>query len=133
MPGWIENRLYALEQRVEYLMRLLQDLLPQLRSAQQNARNAFAQWNPGGGSGGASVYVCVLGAALPAGTAPAGGAPGSLAAQTIYRIADGGASYTTVGTATVYNPYLSAGTSGRIVTVIPNPDGSYTAIGQSCT
>ncbi len=55
--SWIEDRLFALEQRVEYIARYLENILDQLRNASQNARNAFAQPQTGGSSTG-GVFYC---------------------------------------------------------------------------
>jgi hypothetical protein len=131
MSGWIENRLGQLEGRFERLLLDIDLIKQQLRAAEQNAHNAFGQ-HPTGGTGGSSeAFCCVLSAALPAGTPPAGGAPGTLATQTIYRITTSG--YTAVGgTATVVNAMPTAGISGRLVLLVPNADGSYTAYSQAC-
>jgi hypothetical protein len=124
-----EQRVYTLEQRVEYVLRYLQDLLDQIRAAAQNARNAYAQAQPGG-TGGSGVYFC-----LPTSLAGATGTwpsltPGSQSLA-VYQVNAG--ALVSVGTATVYNFYPAATSASLVLSVTPNGDGTFSAVAQSCT
>jgi len=130
MPGWIENRIYALEQRVEYILRLLQDLQQQVLAAQQNALGAYAQYQPAGGGGWGGVFFC-----LPTTLGPASGSwpaltPGSQS-LTVYQVS--GSTITSTGTQTVYNWMPSAVQSNLVLMVLPDGSGAYVAANQSCS
>jgi hypothetical protein len=123
-----EQKIYTLEQRVEYILRYLQDLLDQIRAATQNARNAYGQAQPGG-SGGSGVYYC-----LPT---TLGGATGSWPNLTpsseslaVYQVNAG--ALISVGTATVYNFYPAAPAASLVLQVSPNGDGTFSGVAQSC-
>jgi hypothetical protein len=123
MIGWISTRLGALEARVEYLFRLLQDLTQQLRGAQQQGKGiGSAMPNvPSGGGGGA--FKCV---------SAAGTAAGSSSTETILQLTAG--SFASIGTATIYNPMpADAIPSGHTVALTAVGDGSYMAVSVSCT
>lgn len=127
----VRNRLFQVEERIGQFIRDLQDLLNRLVRLEQNP---WLQQGPAsGGSSGTSVYVCVPGTAIAAATgAPGSGSPSSITNQTVYLISGG--SYSTVSTtATIYNAYLGSVVSGKVCTLGPNGDGTYTVLGQSCT
>jgi hypothetical protein len=113
----------ALEARVEYLMRLIADLTQQLRGAQQQTKGVGASMQnlPSGGGGGG--FKCV---------SAAGTAAGGSSTETIQQLTGG--SFTSIGTATIFNPMPSdAIPSGHTVTLNPVGDGSYMAASVSCT
>ena len=127
--SWIEQRLGQLEARFEAELRQIEDMLTQLRAAQQVARNAYSQWQPSGG-GASGVYFC-LPTSLP-------GATGSWPSLTpgsqnlsVYQAA--GASLTLVGTFTVYNWYPAAPAASKVLQVVSDGAGNYVAVAQSCT
>jgi hypothetical protein len=77
-------------------------------------------------------YWCVP-SAISGGTLPPSGAPGGPATgQTIYTRS--GATYTAIpGTYSVYDCYVSAVTSSKMLAVRPNFDGTFDGVAQSCT
>ncbi len=126
---WIESRISAIEARVEYIARYLQDLLDQIRNAAQNARNAYNQAQPSGASAGAA-YVC-----YPTSLAGASGSwpsltPGSQS-LTVYQVQ--GTSITSVGSFTVYNWLPAALVASKVAYCLPDGAGNFITISQSCT
>ena len=129
--GWIETRIFELEKRLEYWIRQIQDLIPQLRAAAQTARNAFGQYTiPSSGGGGNPLY-CVLSSGLAASGVPGAGSPTTLSSQTLYKISSGGFVSTT-SSADVYNGMPNAISSGTTVIVLVNDDGTYSVIAVAC-
>jgi hypothetical protein len=126
---WIENRLSSLEQRFESWVRQLQDLIPQLRAAAQNARNAYQQYTPTGAQSGA-VYFC-----LPTTLTGATGSWPSLTptsqSLTVYQAS--GTSLTSLGTFTVYNWYPAAPAASKVCQVAPDGSGNFVVVAQSCS
>ena len=124
--AWIEGRILQLEAKLENLYRRLQDLVAQLNAVRQTVRAAFQQVGSGGG-GSSTVYLsCTLSSALAHGS--------SVAGQTVWQLASGSRSNVTT-TGTIYNDGPASTNdiaSGAQVIVLPNPDGSYTAIGVYC-
>lgn len=79
------------------------------------------------------ILWCVPSGTIAGGTLPPSGAPGGpLTGQTIY--AEAGGVYTALsGTFDVYCNYPAGVASGKLLAVIPNADGSYRALAQSCS
>jgi hypothetical protein len=110
--------------------RLIMELRARLASIEQrvaeNTQSVGKVWglpSGGGGGGGGGAFYC------PSIPAIAGGASGT---GDVYLL-NAGSGVLVVTGATIYNPYASATTAGRICTLGLNPDGSYLIFGQSCT
>jgi hypothetical protein len=129
--GWIETRIAAVEQRVEWLIRQVQDLIPQLRAALQQARNTSASYGGGGGGGGGSLFA-MPGSTVAAatGTYPTG-TPASFTAN-VYTTAGGTMTLSATG-ATIYNWFPAALTASKICFVVADGTGDYVVVTQSCT
>jgi hypothetical protein len=130
VPGWVETRIIQIEQRLEYWIRQIQDLIPQLRAAAQTARNAFSQYQPGAGGGGV-IYFC-----LPTTISGASGSwpsltPGSQSGLTVYQAQ--GTTLTSVGTFTVYNWYPAAPSASKVAMCLPDGAGNMVLVAQSCS
>jgi hypothetical protein len=128
----LELRVFRLETRLAALERILDALATQLGTIAQN------QWTgttPGSGVGGAAsnFLVCSPTGSLPAASGnPGTGVPGGpLAAQNVYRVNAGAWSLLT-STASIYNPMTSATVASKGLVVLPNADGTYSAVTQSC-
>jgi hypothetical protein len=129
--GWIETRIFAVEQRVEWLIRLVQDLIPQLRNATQAARTASAGYGDGGGGGGGGAFFC-----MPSGTVA--GATGTWPALTptsftadVYTVA-GGTMTLAAASATCWNYFPAGLVSSQVVALLADGTGNFDAIAQSC-
>jgi hypothetical protein len=113
-----EQRIFRLERELQAaneLLRQLRDAVAQLKQQQYGLEGGG-----GGGDGGApGIFL-----ATPAGSIAAGGT----SSEAITQSWDGASA----GTHTIRNPYGSATTAGRVLTLGKNPDGSYTIIGQTC-
>ena len=103
-------------------MRMLQELTNQLRLAQQEARNAYGQYNPGSGPTSGGAYITTPGSAI---------ASGASLSCTVFQIKGG--SSTSLGSATVWNMYNSSVVSGKICTLAPDSTGAFVVLAQSCT
>jgi hypothetical protein len=130
--GWIETRIAAVEQRVEWLIRQVQDLIPQLRAAAQQARSAGATYGGSGGGGGGGVFFC-----LP--SSGVSGATGSWPALTpisftadVYTVA-GGTLTLSMASATCWNFFPSPLVASKVVCLAADGTGDFDAITQSCT
>lgn len=128
--GWLESRIRMAEQRLEYLYRLLQDLIAQVRALQQGLMAAQQQGSMPTSGGVPCWFIPASGMAAASGNAPSG-TPTSLTNQTVYRLS-GGSWQTVTSSATVYNPIPSALASGKMAAILKNVDGTYSAITQSC-
>lgn len=128
---WIENRIVQIESRLEYWIRQIQDLIPQIRAAAQTARNAFGQYQPTGG-GGANPLYCILSSGLAAsGTIGSGTPAGPLTSQTVFSITSG--AFVSVSTsASLWNGLPNSIPSGAKVIVLANADGTYSVIQVAC-
>ena len=129
----LEGRLIRLELLLKHDEQRLSSLESRAATLEQQGRQPLAQMWQAGGGGGGPVFIALTGAGgiAAASGAPAGGTPGS-ASLSIYQLVGG--SYTSMGTATVYNCYLSAtAASVKVLTVGTNGDGTYTVLGESCT
>jgi hypothetical protein len=130
LNGWVETRLYASEQRLEYLLRLVQDLQDQVKAAQQTARNAFSQ--PGQlGNSALGVYICFP--TTMGGATGSFGAltPGSQSGLTVYQVS--GTTQTSLGTFTVYNWLPASPVASKVAYCLPDGAGNFVLIDQSCT
>jgi hypothetical protein len=129
--GWAETRIQALETRVEYLIRWIQDLIPQINNANQTARNAFSQYpnNSGGGGTGAFFALSTSGSWGATGTFPTL-TPGSIS-TTVYQAS--GTSLTSLGTFTIYNWFPASPVASKVILVEPDGAGNYVVVTQSCT
>ena len=127
-------RLDSLEGRFERLVVDVKQLGKQINAL--NSQIVLVQGQTSGGSSGTgSIYVAVTGSGgIPAASgAPGTGSPGSASGLSVYLVS-GGAHSLVSGSATVYNPYLSATASAvKVITVGPNGDGTFTLLGESCT
>ena len=119
--GWVDDRISACESRIEYLMRLIQDLRDQILRADQNARNAFAQASPGQISPTGGAYVCTPGSVIAA---------GGSASVTVSVMQSG--VQTSVGSQIVYNPYGAATVASKVCTLVPDGQGNFVVYAQSC-
>ena len=119
------NRLGQLEARFERLLTIIADIQGQLANAVGNVR--ALQMSGGGSSSGGGGFVYFLN---PIVIAPGGNVTG----QTVYTNIGGTQTATSFTSATVYNEMASAttATSGKIIIVGPNPDGTWSVITQSC-
>lgn len=116
------RRILLLEQQNREQSRALQQLKDGLLRLE--GQLALAQGAGGGGGGGAGVYY-IHPAVIAAG--------GSLASQTVYFLS-GGTETTFTASATIRNIMAQAtvATAGLNIIVLPNGDGSYLAVTQSC-
>jgi hypothetical protein len=128
--GWIETRLVAAEQGLEYLKRLLQDLIPQLRAAAQQARNAGAAYG-GGGGGGGGTFFCQP-------SSPVAGATGTWPAITptgftadVYTTAGSGITLS-AASAQCWN-FMAAGlVASQTAALVSDGSGDFATYTQSC-
>jgi uridylate kinase len=132
MASNLETRLFRLEQSIVQDEQKLATLAQQVAQLAQQLW-AVAAMAGGGGGGGGGVFYFSPTAALsgPAG-APGTGSPTSLANQHIYAIS-GGAWSSVSTTATVSCGLPSGIVATKTCICIPNGDGTYSAIAQSCT
>jgi hypothetical protein len=130
----MEGQFRSLESKVEWLYRAVMDwILPQLRGAQQGIRGLYDQPTASVTTAGSDVYVCAPAGSIAAATgAPGAGGSPAMTTADVYVIS-GGTYVLQTASATVYNAMLSATTAGRVLVLGLNPDGTYTAISQSCT
>jgi hypothetical protein len=129
--GWIESRVKACEEGLEYLKRLIQDLIPQLRAANQQLRNAGGGFG-GGGGGSQGVFLCIApssGSWGATGTWPAL-TPGSFTAD-VYQ-AMGTSLDLVVSGATINNWYPATPAVSKVIEVSQDGSGAYVTVAQSC-
>ena len=131
--GWIETRIKAAEDAIEYLRRQMQDLIVQVRQAANNARTASATYGAGGGGGGGGgTYFC-----LPSG--PVSGATGTWPSLTpVSFIADvyttaGGSMTLSAASATCWNFFPAGLIASKVVFLAADGTGNFVAVTQSCT
>ncbi len=128
---WIEGRVKACEERIEYLIRYLQDLIPQLRAAAQSARTAGATYGSSGGSSG-GTYFCQPGSTVSGatGTWPSL-TPISFTAD-VY-VTAGSSGVLSMASATVYNWFPASLAASKVCFVLPDGSGTFVVVTQSCT
>jgi hypothetical protein len=128
--GWIETRIRACEEALEYLKRQILDLTQQLRAAAQAARTASTGLG-GGGGGSSGSFWCLPSAAV-------GGATGTWPTLTgigftanVYG-ANGASLVLIKASAQCYN-FMPAGlVSGKVVALVADGQGNYDSVTQSC-
>jgi hypothetical protein len=118
------QRFLELERRMAHLERRLGQIDSKSTQAAQSVAQVWGSPGGGGGTaGGPAGFECL--------SIPAIGAGGSATAD-VYQMVRGTSVLFATG-ATIWNPYLSATTAGRICTLAQNSDGSFMILGQSCT
>jgi hypothetical protein len=131
--SWIETRIGQAESKIEYLMRLIADLVQQLRGVQQQAHGLGSDYQDTGGTGnGPGAFFC-----QPSSTV--GGASGSWPTLTaasftadVYQSV-AGALTLLAAAATIYNEFPAGLAAGKVCNVIPDGSGAYVVVTQSCT
>jgi hypothetical protein len=126
------NRLYALEGRFERLRASVDELTRKVTQALQRIREL--QQTPSGG--GAPTPTVALWCKTPGSVAAATGSFPTLTASSftadIYK--DAGGTLTLVASsATVRWWYKDTAAASKLVPVLPNGDGTYNALAESCT
>ncbi len=118
------NRIQDLEARYERLLLLVQQLARQVANLANQIQQVQGQ--QGNGSGTSGIVYFLNPVAISAG--------GNVTGQQLYTNIGGTQTAAGGATATVYNEMASAtvATSGKIIIVGPNPDGTYSVITQSC-
>ena len=131
--GWIEQRLKAIEQRLEYLYRLFQQLQIQATNSRQQLTSAW-QDSGGGGSSSAAFYVVMAPSSGTYTGTWSGSAPtaGSSFTGTVYQV-QGTSTITSLGTQTCVNWIPATLVNSRACIVIPDGAGNYGVVSQSCT
>jgi len=125
------NRLGQLEARFERLILQFQALWSQVQALATKIAGLQQQAGSGQGGGGgvcfsmAGVVIAAATGSFPTLT------PGSVTGQTVYSLIGG--TPTAVSTnATVYNQMQAATVVTKTIMLGMNPDGTYSAIAQSC-
>jgi hypothetical protein len=129
--GWIETRIRACEEALEYLKRQILDLTQQVRAAAQAARTASSGGQTAGGGGGGVFFwsgVAIGGATgLPGAGTPGVGPTG----QTVYVI-NAGAFVSADTNAAIFNGLVSPTVASQGC-ILMQVGGGYVVISQSCT
>lgn len=130
--SWIDNRLGALETRCDYIYRWVLALVQQVNAANQGVRQAQANYPASSGSSGGGVYVCYPSSGISGATwsSDAPSSPGS-ASLTVYQVQ--GTTVTSMGTNTVYNWLPAAVVASKACYCLPDGDGNYITVSQSCS
>ena len=133
MTAWIETQLRQLESRFETLLSQFQDLVRQNKAAAQSARTANQQYQTFGTGVGQAVYQ-----AMPTGTV--NGASGSFGSLTpvsftsaVYQVSGAATNAEIASAATVYNWLPATLAANKICYVLPDGQGNWIVISQSCT
>ena len=130
---WIEQRVKACEDRLEYIIRYLQDLREQIIAAAQAVRTASSSYGLGGvGSTGGAFFCYAPSTGGPwgsTGTLPSA-TPGSFTA-TVYQII--GATQSAIGSYTIYNYLPASPVNSKMCILIPDGAGNFVVVTQSCT
>lgn len=117
------ERHYEAERRIEELTARLAQALSRIAKLEQDISKLWdALGSASLGGGGVGVYEVPSGVVISA---------GSSATADVYQMM-GGSSTLAYPSATIYNEYAVATTSGKALTVGTNGDGTFTVIGQSC-
>jgi hypothetical protein len=130
--SWIENRIAALESRVEYAVRYLQDLTQQVLAAAQTARQVAANYPvfSSGGSGGA--YTCLPTAAVN-GAIWGDDAPISGTSFTADVWQWNGTTPTALGPRNCINTLVDGLLADQPCPCTPDGNGNFVTISQGCT
>jgi hypothetical protein len=129
--GWIETRVRACEEGLEYLKRQILSLIQQLRAVEQAVRTA-STGQAGGGGGSSGSFFCLPSAAVS-------GAGGTWPALTgVSFIADvygatGSSLVLIKAAAQCYNFMPAALVASKVVFLSADGQGNYDAVTQSCT
>jgi hypothetical protein len=121
--NWLETRIKASEERIEYLIRYLQDLVPQLRAAAQSARTASSNYGGGGGGSGSGAFFATPGSAVSG---------NSTFTANVYSFV-GGTSTLVATSATIYNNFAAALVASKLCFVVADGAGNWVVVTQSCT
>lgn len=134
VQGWVEARITPAEQKLEWILRWINQWTPLIKQALQNARTASATYGGGGGGSGGGVFFYAGGSVIPAATGlPGTGTPGGpVTGQTVYQIASGAFGVFS-SSASIYNGLMSATAAGKGHVVAQNPDGTFCVVAESCT
>lgn len=128
--GWIEQRIGTCETRLEYLLRLVNNLTAQLQGNRQAIQGTYQRPDDTGTTGGGAFFADFL---------TLGGCAGALTGATptsttgdVYRI-DSGAFVLVASGATILNGLPDATDNTMRQILAQNTDNTYTVTGQSCT
>ena len=116
-----EARIVHLEQEFRQLSVTLGQMQAQIAANQQAVRTS-QPGNPYGQTGGGGIFI-MAGVVI--------GAGGSVTGATVDYVI-GGSAIVASTNATVWNMMQAATVSGKTIVLGLNPDGSFTAISQSC-
>jgi hypothetical protein len=130
--GWAETRIQALETRVEYIIRWIQDLIPQINSANQTARNAFSQYPDTSGGGGGGAFFCLPSSAVSGATGTWPTLTATSFTADVYQSASGSLTLVASG-ATIYNEFPAGLAASKVCFCVPDGAGNYVVVTQSCT
>ena len=130
--GWIENRLIASENRLEKILRQIEDLYAKVNAAAQAARTASQQFGPGAGGASGGAFSCQPSALVngATGTWPAI-TPVSFTAD-VYQMKGGVLTLLTAG-ATCWNGLPASLAAAKVCTLVPDGTGAFVVYSQSCT
>ena len=124
-------RIFKLEQALRQIQQLIAALQTKLG---QVAQNQFSGGQTGGGGGGNTFPVLCSPTAVIAGATgpPATGTPGGpLAGQDVFQIS-GGVFTSAATSVNLYNGMQAAVVATKTCLCLPNSDGTYTVVSQSC-
>jgi len=126
-----EPRIREIERRLEQLQHENARLQGLLNETQQSLNRAWMNSPAGGGGGGAGAFWAESpGFAAATGTWPA--LTPDFDAADVYQDVSGSLVLVATG-ATIYWWYKDASTAGKLLMVLPNGDGTYDAILDSCS
>jgi hypothetical protein len=119
------QRLLRLEDEIKALAQQVAQLFRRVAALEQQMRSAGGGTGAGGG-GGPAYFGATLSGILAAGS------PGTaLTGQNVWKIS-GGARVPVTSIGVLYNDTPNAIASGKQVLLVPNEDGTWTAIGVPC-
>lgn len=117
------TRLEQLEYRFELARIAYAEALARIASLESQLANLqMGQFIGSSGTAGTTVWEIPGGLAISA---------GSSSTADVYKLVSGSSTLAATS-ATIYNTYGAATTSGKALTVGSNGDGTFTVIGQSC-
>lgn len=121
-----------LQRRIEDIATKQAQILSRLAQAEQSTNMVWQDQGGGGGGDIVKAYWCTTPAAVPAATGVWPTLTPSTFTADVY--ADGSGTLAVVAPgSTIRWWYKDAAAAGKLVPVIPNGDGSYDAIADSCT